>query len=408
MRFASLVFLVCSTPFGVEADAFEIDIFDRHRIGFSDGQSRDIRQTITFPEFEANDKLTLNWDVLGDADPWDRSGSIHAVLPDGQQVQLGKFITGFNGTTTHSQDVSRLAPMLSGKTLPIEAHIDTWVPDAWRVIASVEVQPGGNLEDNPVWAVPAFSRDPGFGWHDAGRLTKSSQVDVPEGLESVTLSYFASGHAHSATDSNDEFSPRRHRLYIDGVEVWTHVPWRTDGPNFRSVNPTSARWDGNGDGDVTDPYPIDFWSSDFPRSGWVPGDEVAPYEIDVTDYIAPGEVHTVSLTIDDVGDGSYWRVSAYVSGTGALVAPLSGDFNLDGVVDAADYTVWRDSSGRSGAGLPADANDDGVVDNLDYAQWLEAFGSRSNGATAVPEPAAGLGLALGALPICLFTRRRAL
>ena len=28
--------------------------------------------------------------------------------------------------------------------------------------------------------------------------------------------------------------------------------------------------------------------------------------------------------------------------------PLTGDFNLNGTVDAADYLVWRDTSGKTG------------------------------------------------------------
>lgn len=66
-----------------------------------------------------------------------------------------------------------------------------------------------------------------------------------------------------------------------------------------------------------------------------------------------------------------------------------GDFNFDGSVDAADYTVWRDSLGQTGAGLDADANIDGLVDDLDYAIWKTALGGAEFGAggnsAAVPE-----------------------
>lgn len=77
---------------------------------------------------------------------------------------------------------------------------------------------------------------------------------------------------------------------------------------------------------------------------------------------------------------------------------LLGDFTGDGRVDAADYSVWRDSMGAVGFGLAADVPGptglpDGVVDHLDYNYWRANFGrsfSVGNGAGAnsrmVPEP----------------------
>jgi hypothetical protein len=47
---------------------------------------------------------------------------------------------------------------------------------------------------------------------------------------------------------------------------------------------------------------------------------------------------------------------------------LPGDYNLDGIVDAIDYTVWRN-------GGDADGNADGVVDDRDYAVWKSNYGS---------------------------------
>ncbi|MEO1495753.1 MAG: PEP-CTERM sorting domain-containing protein [Planctomycetota bacterium] len=51
------------------------------------------------------------------------------------------------------------------------------------------------------------------------------------------------------------------------------------------------------------------------------------------------------------------------------------DYNGDGTVDVADYTVWRDSDGQTGAGLPADGNGSGTVDVDDYDNWVTNFNS---------------------------------
>jgi hypothetical protein len=91
---------------------------------------------------------------------------------------------------------------------------------------------------------------------------------------------------------------------------------------------------------------------------------------------------------------------------------LLGDYNGNGIVDAADYTVWRDTLGQLGANLAADGTGpmgvpDGVVDQLDYALWKANFGLGTPGAgsaastAAVPEPTATWLLFLGSL----FVRR---
>ncbi len=78
---------------------------------------------------------------------------------------------------------------------------------------------------------------------------------------------------------------------------------------------------------------------------------------------------------------------------------IFGDFNKDGYVTLADYTVWRDSIG-DGVGIetahpPADPNHDFDVDADDYAIFKANFGApsaASNGSlvasqVSVPEPA---------------------
>jgi hypothetical protein len=83
----------------------------------------------------------------------------------------------------------------------------------------------------------------------------------------------------------------------------------------------------------------------------------------------------------------------------AAVAPgVTGDYNDDGIVDARDYTIWRDKLGSTTV-LP---NDDtpGVVDASDYTDWKTNFGmsggSGALAAGAVPEPGS-IGLLFSAL-----------
>ncbi len=82
----------------------------------------------------------------------------------------------------------------------------------------------------------------------------------------------------------------------------------------------------------------------------------------------------------------------------------TGDFNGDGYVDAADYTVWRDTeSGNTIIGTEennpaADANHDFKVNGEDYALWLANYGRPSQSVTSsasaavssVPEPSTAM------------------
>ncbi|MCA9188306.1 MAG: hypothetical protein KDA99_21910, partial [Planctomycetales bacterium] len=51
---------------------------------------------------------------------------------------------------------------------------------------------------------------------------------------------------------------------------------------------------------------------------------------------------------------------------------LLGDYNKNGVVDAADYTVWKDNFGSTSS-LDADGNGNGTVDAADYTIWKDNF-----------------------------------
>lgn len=59
---------------------------------------------------------------------------------------------------------------------------------------------------------------------------------------------------------------------------------------------------------------------------------------------------------------------------------LPGDYNFDGIVDAADYSVWRDTLGsttdlRADASGPTVGTPNGIVDQADYTFWKSHFGN---------------------------------
>jgi hypothetical protein len=125
----------------------------------------------------------------------------------------------------------------------------------------------------------------------------------------------------------------------------------------------------------------------------------------------------VALGATDYPSPSDYFAGPYVAGWDSATNPrrnlqlvpvptLPGDYNRDGTVDAADYTVWRDMYGRSVTDyVGADGNGDGIVNVDDYDLWKNNFGAGVTGnvaasaseQTAVPEPSAKYLMLIGSV-----------
>jgi hypothetical protein len=82
--------------------------------------------------------------------------------------------------------------------------------------------------------------------------------------------------------------------------------------------------------------------------------------------------YVITVQVTDLGSGRLReRNYGFVVDVG-----LTGDYNLNGTVDAADYVVWRKTQVTTGplyAG--ADGSGNGVVDQADYLIWRANFGN---------------------------------
>lgn len=97
-----------------------------------------------------------------------------------------------------------------------------------------------------------------------------------------------------------------------------------------------------------------------------------------------------------------------------FLSHVEGDYNLNGVVDAADYIVWRDTFGEIGDGLVADASENSMIDADDFDAWRSNFGatglsfapaSGTVASAAIPEPTSAI-LVLLALVALTVTHRQ--
>ncbi|MCA9189051.1 MAG: dockerin type I domain-containing protein [Pirellulaceae bacterium] len=98
-------------------------------------------------------------------------------------------------------------------------------------------------------------------------------------------------------------------------------------------------------------------------------------------------------------NGGTMTVHVQAGGSLTSSAGVLGDYNQNGTVDAADYTIWKDGFGSSVTpGDGADGNGNGTIDAADYTVWKDNFGSQGGG-TGGAEDARLLVLAGGELRV---------
>ena len=88
-----------------------------------------------------------------------------------------------------------------------------------------------------------------------------------------------------------------------------------------------------------------------------------------------------------------------------LIAKLPGDYNDDGFVDAADYTVWRDNLGQAAGTLSNDI-DGGVIGLGQYNTWVTNFGASAGPALSASVPEPGALMLISAVMVAAVSRRR--
>ena len=121
-------------------------------------------------------------------------------------------------------------------------------------------------------------------------------------LKNAKLRYITTGHG--GWENGDEFLPKENTTLVDGKEVFSFVPWRTDCGSYRLYNPASGNF-ANG-----------LSSSDYSRSNWCPGTTTNPIYISLGDLKAGN--HQIQILIpqgEKEGNSfSSWNVSGVLLG----------------------------------------------------------------------------------------------
>jgi hypothetical protein len=143
-----------------------------------------------------------------------------------------------------------------------------------------------------------------------------------------------------------------------------------------------------------DGYTIDFTS---PNNAYTT--EQIPYNGGATD-LAQLEF-TYEASTDAGRNSGYLLDNVLVTGFDEL---LQGDFNFDGVLDAADFNILADNFGTGTTLERGDFNFDGRVDLTDFAS-LKAAAQGQASTAAVPEPSSLVLVTLAAAALLMAGRR---
>jgi hypothetical protein len=168
----------------------------------------------------------------------------------------------------------------------------------------------------------------------------------------------------------------------------------TDSPNFIPKEIFLARVASLGNGAILD----------FVSTGIIDANRfVDMHFFDITDAQS-GDKFAIGVKAKD---GSISFGNSGLSGFSFDILPaapgLTGDYNGDSLVDAADYTVWRDTLTQVVTpGDGADGDNSGVIDAGDYTVWVNNYGSLAP-SSSIPEPTAVM---LAALALMGASRAR--
>jgi hypothetical protein len=194
-------------------------------------------------------------------------------------------------------------------------------------------------------------------------------------MNPIPVSYLAAGQARFTHDNNS-------------LRYWL-LSW--GGSGYTGIQTGTTDNDANG-------------NFSPPVNGALPSTSLQALRFTPTAVTAPSTTNLADYAL--TAGASVWINNDGMSAT--LVTPpplgLPGDYNDDGVVDAADYVIWRKMLGTnddlSGNGDETEASA-GVVDQADLDYWKEHFGDTpgagTGGATAVPEPVSWVWLAIAGL-----------
>jgi hypothetical protein len=344
-------------------------------------------------------------------------------LNSGERVWRANMVDGTLNPLNANEGAAVNYPVDTVNTLFMIAN-DTASPLA-------DYQPGQTLDsgDADVWlsingAAPVF----------AFALSRQNAATSPQGVGFRSLSGLSERIwvdnlllVDGATFDRDAFTPApRLDLLVDRDNGQIRIENNTEEDmsigGYRIVSNGDASLDESGWNPIASQSISGFPAGDGSGNGWEVGTnsddgELREYFLQGQSPLHSGEFISLGAAYNTGVDAADLRFEYVLNGDKLISAPVmygtisvgavAGDYNNDGTVNAADYTVWRDHLNQAyqltneGPGQTP-----GNVTIEDYTFWKTHFGEQAGGGAlgnlAVPEPSTNCLLVL-AMSVC-FSR----
>lgn len=225
----------------------------------------------TFPQFVgAYNDINAFLDVTcpnipGACDDWDRWAFIDVKAPDGNWIQLIRYITPYRVACDHELNVTDYMSLLQGE-VEIRVFIDTWGTGGWQL----------TLDTNYTAGAPEYTYsnvvevwDGAYPFGDMSNLqpVETFNVEIPEGVQSSHLRVSNTGHNWGGNNSGNaaEFFNATHYIDVNGTQTFTQHLWNVCNPNPDNCTGQQGTWQYN-------------------RAGWCPGAISPPDIYDLTAF----------------------------------------------------------------------------------------------------------------------------
>lgn len=226
----------------------------------------------TFPQFvgaynDINSYLNVQCpSIPGGCDDWDRVAYIDIKAPDGNWIQLIRYITPYGVACSHELNLSDYSSLLQGD-VELRIFIDTWGTGGWQLTLDTKYTSGAPQFDYSnvveVW-------DDIYSFGDPSNLqpVPTFSIDIPAGVESSHLRISNTGHNWGGNNTGNaaEFFNATHYIDVDGTQTFTQNLWNVCNPNPDGCTGQRGTWQHN-------------------RAGWCPGAISPPDIFNLNPYI---------------------------------------------------------------------------------------------------------------------------
>ena len=204
--------------------------------------------------------------IAGGCDDWDRWAHIDIKAPDGNWIQLIRYITSYGVGCNHELNITDYSSLLQGE-VEFRVFIDTWGTGGWQLTLNLDYTEG--VPDyNYSGVVETWDGSYSFGDPSNLQPVETFNVDLLADVQSSHLRLSNTGHGWGSNNSNNaaEFFNATHYIDINSTEVFTQNLWNLCNPNPDGCTGQQGTWYHN-------------------RAGWCPGAISPPDIFDLTPYV---------------------------------------------------------------------------------------------------------------------------